>query len=185
MSTHAPVPHSPTAVGTKSKANHTVRNQSLFMLIIGAFFTLFTYQYFHHGLWGKMTNYNKLPLIQMQGTTVQNDQLNLTLYRPNGPDTYGSFVEKVTVSVPGTKQPVQTWTPSTLSKVASADIHNVFKFQQVKTGPWGLVVPLSAKATVQLPLDSNSQAALSQAGKALVTVEDVSGTKWSYTAAVK
>lgn len=169
----------------QTKTNHRVRTQSVVMLVIGLFFTLFTYQYFHHGLWGKLNNYNKLPLIKMQGTTVQNNSLMLTLYRPNGPDTYGSFVEKVAIFIPSQKQAIETWSPTTLAQMDPTDIHNAFKFQHVHTGPWGLVVPLAAKATVNLPLTSTAAAAVTQAGTATVTVQDVSGVSWTYNATVK
>lgn len=167
------------------KVKSRLRAKSIFMLIIGAFFTLFTYQYFHHGLWGKLNNYNKVPLVQLQGTTIENSQLNLALYRPNGPDTYGSFVEKVAVAVPGSANPVETWTPAALAKVSKGDITNITKFQHVHTGPWGLVIPLAAKAKVTLPLNTTAQSAVQKAGKAVVTVEDVSGATWTVDAAVK
>ena len=167
------------------KYRDRVRKQSVFMLVVGIFFTLFTYQYFHHGLWGKLNNYNKLPLIVLSGTTVQGNQLNLILYRPNGPDSYGSFVEKVTLTVPGASAPVETWTPSELAKIPSGDIHNAYPYQVIKTGPWGLVVPLSAKATVKFPLTSAARSEIQRAGKAEVMVEDVSGVKWTYTVSLK
>lgn len=161
------------------------RNRSLWMLLIGAAGTLFTYQYFHHGLWGKLNNYNKLPMVALKGSVVQGSQLHLELYRPNGPDTYGSFVEQVSVSAPGGTASLETWTPKMLAGIAPGQIHNVYHYQQIKTGPWGLVVPLAAKATVQLPLSPSALTSLKRAGQAQITVEDVSGVDWTYVAPVK
>lgn len=187
MSTYTPVadapsePYSSTKAKTKAKYKTRVRNQSLAMIAIGIFISLFTYQYFHHGLWGKLNNYNKSPLIALNGTSIHGNDLNLTLYRPNGPDTYGAFVEKVTMTIPGTTDPIETWTPSMLSQIAPNEIQNAYPYQRVKTGPWGLVIPLSAKAVVKLPLSSDAMDAVSKASQAEVTVEDVSGIKWTYT----
>ncbi len=156
------------------------RKAGTIMLIIGVFFTLLTYQVEHNGLWGKLVNYNKLPLITMQGTSIQGDVLHLSLYRPNGPDTYGSFVEKVTITDPKSKSIIETWLPAALSKVPKAAIKNVYHYQKVKAGPWGLVVPLAAKAAVTLRLNTKAQAILATQHSAKITVEDVSGVKWSF-----
>ncbi|QQE79253.1 TQO small subunit DoxA domain-containing protein [Alicyclobacillus sp. SO9] len=187
MTIHTPVQETEgnVAINPDVKVKSRVRMQGIAMLLVGVFFTLFTYQYFHHGLWGKLNNYNKKPMVTLQGTTIKNNQLNLALYRPNGPDTYGSFVEKVAVSVPGTANPVETWTPTVLAKVSKGDITNISKFQHVHTGPWGLIVPLAAKAKVDLPLNAAAQSAVQKAGQAVVTVQDVSGAKWTVSAAVK
>jgi hypothetical protein len=160
------------------------QRRSLWMLIIGAVVTLFTYQYFHHGLWGTLNNYNKLPLLVLNGTTVRGNHLNLEIYRPNGPDTYGSFVEQVSISTPGQASAVEKWTPAMLSAVAKTDIRNAYHYQQVKAGPWGLVVPLAAKASVQLPLSSSAVSALQPGAQVKITVEDVSGVKWTYVTKV-
>lgn len=176
---------------TAPEDNHPVdtnlrrsRRRSLWMLVIGVVVTLFTYQYFHHGLWGKLNNYNKLPLLVLSGTTVTGNHLNLEVYRPNGPDTYGSFVEQVSISTPGQASAVEKWTPSMLSAVSKTDIRNAYHYQQVKTGPWGLVVPLASKASVQLPLSSSAVSILQPGVQAKITVEDVSGVKWTYVTQV-
>lgn len=48
----------------------------------------------------------------------------------------------------------------------------------VTLGPWGLVVPLAAKADVTLPLDRMARLALAKDANAIVTVDDVSGLSW-------
>lgn len=170
-----------TPVDAKERA---VRRTSIVMLVIGLFFTLFTYQYFHHGLWGKMVNYNKLPKLVLSGSTVSQNRLNLSIYRPDGPDSYGSFVEQVALKVPGQSAPVAVWGPSDLSKVAKGNISNKYHFEQIKTGPWGLVVPLSSKAVIQLPLSQEESAAIASANSITVAVQDVSGLHWSESISV-
>lgn len=184
MTLYTPVTES-TSIHEELKTQKRIRNHSLVMLVLGVVITLFTYQYFHHGLWGKLNNYNKLPMLVLNGTTVKDGQLNLSIYRPNGPDTYGSFVEEVTLAKANSTTPLETWTPSMLSKVSPEDIENVYTYQHVKTGPWGLVVPLAAKATVALPIDTTAMTAIQQSGSAQVTVQDVSGVSWTYTISLK
>ena len=74
--------------------------------------------------------------------------------------------------------PAEVWGPKQLSHLLPSSIQNKYFFQKVSTGPWGLVVPLSAQATIQLPLDSRAQTALKGQRDAIVTVEDVSGLTW-------
>lgn len=155
-----------------------IRRISVFLVVVAAFLTLFAYQFEHHGLWGKLVNYNKAPLVTLTGTHFTKGSLSLSLYRPNGPDTYGSFVEQVALISPQTGQPLEVWGPRTLATVPRQRIHNTYQFQKVSTGPWGLVVPLSARATVQLPLDRSTQSALKDFHKVRLTVQDVSGLTW-------
>lgn len=105
--------------------------------------------------------------------------------RPNGPDTYGNFVVEVTVQGTTESTPAEVWGPKQLAAVNPSAIHNKYFFQKVSEGPWGFVVPLSAQATIQLPLSPAAQAKLQGQRQAVVTVEDVSGLKWQTTVPVK
>lgn len=165
-------------------SEQAVRRTSIIMLVAGVFFTLFTYQYFHHGLWGKMVNYNKLPKLQLAGTRVSSQQLDLSIYRPDGPDSYGSFVEQVALKAPGQSAPLAVWGPSQLAKLSASEIHNTYHFELIKPGPWGLVVPLSSKAVIQLPLNPTQSAALASSNSVTVAVQDVSGLHWNVSVPV-
>ncbi|PSR27069.1 MAG: hypothetical protein C7B47_09170 [Sulfobacillus thermosulfidooxidans] len=162
-----------------------LKKQSIGMLIVAMFLTLWAYQFEHHGLWGKLVNYNKAPKLVLTGTTVSPHTLNLAVYRPNGPDTYGNFVVEVTVQGTTESTPAEVWGPKQLAAVNPSAIHNKYFFQKVSEGPWGFVVPLSAQATIQLPLSPAAQAKLQGQSQAVVTVEDVSGLKWQTTVPVK
>nr|WP_242939460.1 TQO small subunit DoxA domain-containing protein [Sulfobacillus thermosulfidooxidans] len=54
-----------------------LKKQSIGMLIVAMFLTLWAYQFEHHGLWGKLVNYNKAPKLVLTGTTVSPHTLNL------------------------------------------------------------------------------------------------------------
>ncbi|WP_053958199.1 TQO small subunit DoxA domain-containing protein [Sulfobacillus thermosulfidooxidans] len=158
-----------------------VKKQSVWMLIVAIFLTLWAYQFEHHGLWGKLVNYNKTPKLVLTRTALSPQRLALTIYRPNGPDTYGSFVVQVMVKGETSATPAEVWGPKQLAHLTPSAIHNKYFFQKVSTGPWGLVVPLSAQATIQLPLDNRAQMALKGQRDAIVKVEDVSGLTWQTT----
>lgn len=123
-------------------------------------------------------NYNKTPSLTLTGTRLTPNALDLVIYRPNGPDTYGSFVEKVALVNPTTHHPVAVWGPKQLAGLPSRAIHNTYYFQRITTGPWGLVVPLSAEATVTLPIPAQDAPRLQKLSHVTVVVEDVSGLKW-------
>lgn len=161
-----------------------IKNQSIGMLAIAVILTLWTYQFEHHGLWGKLVNYNKTPAIVLKGTTLSQGLLTVNMYRPDGPDTYGSFVVQIAVKGEDASRPAEVWGPRQLSRLDPAAIHNRYFFQKISTGPWGLVVPLSAEASVRLPLSRTAEKGLKGQHDATVTVEDVSGLTWRTTIAV-
>ncbi|WP_053960201.1 TQO small subunit DoxA domain-containing protein [Sulfobacillus thermosulfidooxidans] len=177
MQVHRDLPQPTTAA--------VLKKQSIGMLVVAMFLTLWAYQFEHHGLWGKLVNYNKTPKLVLTGTTVSPQALNLDIYRPNGPDTYGNFVVEVSVQGQTESSPAEVWGPKQLAAVNPSAIHNKYFFQKVSEGPWGFVVPLSAQATIHLPLSPAAQAQLRGQSRAVVTVEDVSGLKWQTTVPVK
>ncbi len=157
------------------------KKQALGMLIVGVVITLFTYQVFHHGLWGKLQSLGKAPKLVLTGTKISPQMLDLAVYNIDGPGTYGEFATKVTVSIPGQSAPVEVWNAKQLSGVPGRQIHNYYPFQKISTGAFGLVVPLAAKGTVDLPIDSHGAALLAHSTTATIMVEDVSGLKWTAT----
>ncbi|MCL4495181.1 MAG: hypothetical protein M1294_10270 [Firmicutes bacterium] len=171
-------PIGPEAVKTPLEPS-IVRRKSWVMLIIAVVVTLLAYQLEHHGLWGKLTNYSKTPQINLSGTHVSQRDLSLSLYRTGGPATYGSFVVQVTLKGVSGRRPWEVWGPKTLASLPSSALHNRYHFQQVKTGPWGLVVPLAAMARLTLPLSASADHKLKGAHRAEIIVQDVSGLAWT------
>ena len=162
-----------------------LKKQSIGMLIVAVFLTLWAYQFEHHGLWGKLVNYNKTPKLVLAGSSVNHNALNLDVYRPNGPDTYGSFVVQVAIRGIQETTPAEVWGPKQLARIGSHAIHNKYFFQKVSDGPWGFIVPLSAQAVIRIPLTNQALSRLTGQTKAVVTVEDVSGLQWQATIPVQ
>lgn len=151
---------------------------TIVMVAIAVVFTLVAYQYEHHGLWGKLVNYNKSPALILQGTKINGGVLTLAIYRPNGPDTYGSFPTQVEVLTHGGADVVESWGPSELAALPKSAIKNHYPIQKIAVGPFGLVVPLSAKGKVTMPLSAAATKALAGASQVGILVKDVSGLAW-------
>src|SRR5690606_24452252 len=60
------------------------------ILIFGL--TLFTNQYFHGGVFGKLHNKSVKPIVEISNVQHKNSQLTFQLFRVEGADVYGSFL---------------------------------------------------------------------------------------------
>lgn len=164
-----------------SSDSHTLivwKKQSIGMTIVAIVLTLSAYQFAHHGLWGTLVNYNKTPKLVLSGSAIHKGALQLAVYRPDGPDTYGSFIVTITITGDHSAIPAEVWGPKQLAHINARAIHNTYYFQRVVKGPWGLIVPLSARAHIDLSLSQTAQAQLRTTRRATLSVEDVSGLKW-------
>jgi len=140
----------------------------------GLFITLYTNQTFYGGVYGKLHNPSKHPhLILSDPVLNTNGDLNLTLYRNSGPDTYGAFIVKVTVK-DEKGNVVEDFNAEYLSKINERAIKNVF-FEKIHSGKYCLVVPLAAKSRVTFKAVSTLSL---HPGKYTINVMDVSGTIW-------
>ncbi len=144
--------------------------------------TLYTYQALHNGLWGKLHNDSKAPHLTISQVVVNsNGSLHLDIYRDGGPDTYGSFIEEVRLTGQD-GQVLADFDASYLSHLGAHDIENHMIYEKVKAGPYGLIVPLAASATIHLtPAQSLS---LPAGATVKVTIYDVSGASWSASATI-
>ncbi len=159
------------------------KKQALGMLVVAVVITLFTYQVFHHGLWGKLVSYGKKPDLVLTGTAVTPRTLKLAVYNTGGPGTYGEFTTRVTIAAHG--RPIDVWTSHQLALTPAASIQNYYPFQKISAGPNGLIVPLAAKGIVSLPLRLHTGEVLRPKETVTVTVEDVSGLTWTIPETVR
>jgi len=99
--------------------------------------------------------------------------LTLTIYRTDGPDTYGSFVEDI-VLLDNKGNLIENIKPNN-KNISKNDIKNYY-FNKIEPNKYSLVVPLGAKAT--LNIKPQKDLSLSK-GNYTVELIDVSGLKWS------
>lgn len=146
------------------------------IVLIGSIFilglTLFTNQYFHGGVYGKLHNLSVRPHVSISNLQIQNETLSFTVFRDEGADVYGSFLIGIKLlDEKGTIVFEQTQTQ--LSKMTVAQIKNDY-VAKVKPGKHSLILPLGARAGLyfQQKLFSNLK------GKYTLELLDISGAKW-------
>jgi uncharacterized membrane protein YphA (DoxX/SURF4 family) len=144
------------------------------LTVIALLITLGTNQVFHSGLWGPLHNDSVRPKVVVHEATMLADgELELELERPAGPETYGAFIVAVRV-LDEHDAIVRSYDEAALAAITEDRIENRW-LVRVRPGPHGLVVPLGARAIVQL-------AAMEPAlgvGAHRVELEDVSGVRWT------
>ncbi|MGE5675974.1 MAG: TQO small subunit DoxD [Mycobacterium leprae] len=158
-----------------------LKRLSIWATVVAFGITLWSYQVIHNGLWGTLRNDSKTPNLVLTQQVVQADGLvKFNVYRDNGPDTYGSFIVEVQVKDADGKL-LEDFKSEQLSKVKGIINHQ--NYETVKTGPYGITVPLAGNA--DLTLNPVTPVNLAAGQPVTITVFDVSGAKWSVKTAVK
>lgn len=114
---------------------------------------LATNQAFVGGIWGKLFNPSAKPHVVVSALSVEGSSLTMTVFRDQGPDTYGANVTEATV-VDASGNKIADLYGKQLAKAmkaAKADgkIKN-FYVNKVTPGPDGIAIPLGGKATITL-----------------------------------
>jgi uncharacterized membrane protein YphA (DoxX/SURF4 family) len=139
------------------------------LLIFGL--TLFTNQYFHGGVWGKLHNKSVKPKIEISNIRMSDSELTFEIYRTEGADVYGSFLIGIQI-LNQKNEVVKSWSIEELSKFDKEKIKNHY-VTKVKTGKHSLIIPLGAKA--DLTLDIND---IKTDKKSRLKLIDISGLEW-------
>jgi thiosulfate dehydrogenase (quinone) len=137
------------------------------------FLTLFTNQYFHGGVYGKLHNKSVRPKIEISNATIQNNNLKFALYRVEGADVYGSFVTGIQL-LDENQNTVMEYTGTELAEFPEKNIGNQY-VAKVKPGKYSLVVPLGAKADLTIDLKPFH---FSSQGPFTLKIIDISGLEW-------
>lgn len=166
----------------RSGSGH-LRWSVLVTAIVTSIITLGTYQAFHSGLWGQLYNASKVPNVVLTDPSVSQDgAVHLTLYRNDGPDTYGAFIVSVKVLADGL--PVEDFTQAQLALLPKTAVKNETPLSAARVNQFALVLPLSAKAALDLP-PAVPNLALHPGEQLTITVYDVSGAHWTVPAVVR
>ncbi|MFH6967194.1 TQO small subunit DoxD [Flavobacterium sp. FlaQc-28] len=152
-------------------------------VLIGAVFiiglTLFTNQYFHGGVYGKLHNLSVRPHVTISNATIQNETVSFTVFRDEGADVYGSFLIGIKL-IDEMGNTVFEQTQTQLSKLSSSQIKNDY-VAKVKPGKHSLILPLGARARLQFQDDLFKHLK----GKYRLELLDISGVKWEAIILVK
>lgn len=119
------------------------------ILLLGM--TLFTNQYFHGGVFGKLHNKSVKPKVEISNASIQENELEFQVFRVEGADVYGSFLIGIEV-LNDQKEVLQKWSMEDLANIELEQIHNHY-VSKVKPGKYSLILPLGAKADLTLQLN--------------------------------
>lgn len=114
---------------------------------------LATNQAFVGGVWGKLFNPSAKPHVVVSDVAVSGNDITMTVFRDQGPDTYGANVTEATV-VDASGKPIASLYGKELAKAMkkakeSGQIKN-FYVNNVTPGPDGISIPLGGKAKITL-----------------------------------
>ncbi|RIJ50170.1 DoxX family membrane protein [Maribellus luteus] len=137
------------------------------------FLTLFTNQFFHGGVWGTLHNKSVKPKIEIADAGIRNQSLQFEIYRVEGADVYGSFLIGIQL-LDKNGNLILEQTGKDLAGFPVQNIDNRY-VAKVKPGKHSMVVPLGAKATLNIPL---SGVELNDQEEYTLKLIDISGLEW-------
>lgn len=144
-------------------------------VLIGSIFilglTLFTNQYFHRGVYGKLHNLSVRPHVTISEASITNNSLNFTVFRDEGADVYGSFLIGIVLKDEHGNILFEQ-NQKQLSSLTKEQIKNYYT-AKVKPGKHSLILPLGAKATLNFQIPKHEK------GKYTLELTDISGEIWT------
>jgi len=150
------------------------KNQRQLVLISSmliAAITLFTNQYFHGGVWGKLHNKSVQPKVEISDIRYDAGELHFQLFRTEGADVYGSFLIEIAV-LNENGATVLSLGQKNLSQFPQENIRNHY-IAKIKPGKHSLEIPLGAKADMSMPIEG-----LNRRQKYAIRLTDISGIIW-------
>ncbi|MBX9851574.1 MAG: DoxX family membrane protein [Cytophagaceae bacterium] len=159
--------------GNLAMSNKTFTAISLSIAVFSLFITLYTNQVFHGGVWGKLHNLSMKPNIVISDAKFdQTKGLSVDLFRDQGIDTYGAFITRISLKDNSGKI-IEDISYTEFAKIPKQNIDNYYT-AKVKAGKNSLVIPLGAKAKINLPF------IITEPGNYIIEVEDISGKIWQH-----
>ncbi|MDN3692029.1 TQO small subunit DoxD [Chryseobacterium tructae] len=134
--------------------------------------TLYTNQYFHGGVWGTLHNKSVKPKLEISHISHNNTDLKFEVYRTEGADVYGSFLIGIHI-LDKNGNILKELDHKELSKFSKDHIKNHY-VTKVKPGKYSLVIPLGAKADINIEIGDILQKDEIHALKII----DISGIEW-------
>jgi thiosulfate dehydrogenase [quinone] large subunit len=151
---------------------------SLSLTLLTIIFTISTYNYYRGAIY---SHYHQGPVSPTHFAVA----LSRGLIQKNGSVSFGIYINAGTSSVPtyipkielinSQRQVIQTWSTQSLNQLTATQIKNVYLYNKITTGPYGLIAPESAKALITLP--STIRGSLTP-GNYLLEVSLIDNTKW-------
>ena len=162
------------ASGLLPISENRLRKLALSGTAVIVFLSLFTNQYFHGGLWGKLHNLSVKPHLTITELQLNRQELKFTVFRDQGADVYGSFLIGISLHSAAGKT-ILNKDHRELAQLPASALENHY-VAKVKPGKHSLIIPLGAKANLTL-----HDEALSHLPSGLYTLKltDISGLEWT------
>lgn len=138
------------------------------------FMDLFTNQYFHSGVWGKLHNKSVKPIIEIPDAELTNKELSFTIFRAEGADVYGSFLIGIQLKDKDGNIIINK-NGSDLSMFPKSNISNYY-VAKVTPGKYSLIIPLGSKAVLTI---DDEHLHILEKGKYKLFLTDIGGITWS------
>ncbi len=151
---------------------HNLAPKVLFMSISIIGLTLFTNQYFHGGVFGKLHNKSVKPKVEISAIRYDNSKLTFQLYRVEGADVYGSFLIGIQI-LDEKNQIIKFIGQEELAQFPKEQIRNHY-VAKIKPGKHSLILPLGAKADISINLEG-----IKLKGRYTLKLIDISGIEWT------
>ncbi|WP_053991209.1 TQO small subunit DoxD [Mangrovimonas sp. TPBH4] len=137
--------------------------------------TLMTNQVFHGGLWGSLHNKSVKPKLEISNGTLDSDTVSFDVFRTEGVDVYGSWLIGIEL-LDAQNNAVVEYSQEALASLPETSIDNYY-IAKIKPGQHSLLIPLGAKAKLQLPHEA---LATLPSGQYTLKLTDISGAFWTY-----
>ncbi|WP_153394251.1 TQO small subunit DoxD [Chryseobacterium vaccae] len=134
--------------------------------------TLYTNQYFHGGVWGKLHNKSVKPKVEISNVSFHHQHLQFEIYRTEGVDVYGSFLIGIQI-LDKNGEILKELKQADLSKFPKENIKNHY-VAKVKPGKHSMIIPLGAKADILIKADDLRKEEIHN-----VKLIDISGAEWT------
>ncbi|KPE52975.1 TQO small subunit DoxD [Chryseobacterium indologenes] len=134
--------------------------------------TLYTNQYFHGGVWGKLHNKSVKPKVEISNVSFNHQHIQFEIYRTEGADVYGSFLIGIQLTDKDGKI-LKELNQADLSEFPKEKIKNHY-VAKVKPGKHSLIIPLGAKADLLITIDDLKKEEIHR-----IKLIDISGTEWT------
>lgn len=152
-----------------------VHNLKPKVLVVSLFIfglTLFTNQYFHGGVFGKLHNKSVKPKVEISNVQHNGSQLTFQIFRVEGADVYGSFLIGIAI-LDENNQVVKSIHQNELAQFPKDNIHNHY-VAKIKSGKHSLIIPLGAKADITIDVEN-----IEVKENYSLKLTDISGAEWT------
>ncbi|MCL9684883.1 TQO small subunit DoxD [Legionella maioricensis] len=156
----------------------TIQRAALGCFIFTVLFTVGTYDYYRGSVFSPYhagpVNPDVFHLSLSDGQLDAKGSVRFKMYVDGGPSVVPIYIMRIEL-LDTAQNIVESWAASQLRTLPQTAIHNVYAYNQVKVGMYGLVAPESAKAEIYLPVSAENKLL---SGSYQLQIYTVDGHRW-------